>query len=290
MECLDDYISTSLDVPAGHVLSHFLRWPRDAAAPIPLEVAADLGMSGPGIVFSAHYPSETVQQSRERLPGSLFLLVPEGVWNMPTSSVSAGTSPTGAPLLLVVQRTGDPRSIAIGVVEAGRAPVALHPADLRIDGVAEKLEVAALSTWRSLPALRFAYRAPDDENFLVISAATCNPPQALSDDQVKCHPLVRTRIPSDSRDPSQWAWGADRSLIAIAEGGTRAFVATTDLKRSCLRVVPLGGGVVDAPSACTFEVDGSVKGLGAVSNHEVMLLVTEGDNNPTYRLLRVRGL
>lgn len=101
---------------------------------------------------------------------------------------------------------------------------------------------------------------------------------------------MRTRIPSDSRDPSQWAWGADRSLIAIAEGGTRAFVATTDLKRSCLRVVPLGGGVVDAPSACTFEVDGSVKGLGAVSNHEVMLLVTEGDNNPTYRLLRVRGL
>ena len=85
--------------------------------------------------------------------------------------------------------------------------------------------------------------------------------------------------------------GADRTLIAIAEDGTRAFVATTDLKRSCLRVVPLrSSDVVDAPSACAFEVDGWVRGLGAVSDHEVLLLVTEGDNEPTYRLLRVRDL
>lgn len=290
MECLNDYISTYLDVPAGHVLSRFMRWPRDAAAPILLEVAADLGMSGPGIVFSPYYPSETVHQSRARLPGSLFSLLPEGVWDMPTSSVRAGTSPTGSPLLLVVLKDGAPRNIAVAVVETGRDPVALHRAELRIDGVAEKPEAAVLSTWRSLPALRFAYRAPDNDNLIVVGAATCNPPQALSDDQVKCHPLVRTRVPSDWRAPSQWAWGADRALIAIAEDGTRAFVVTTDLKRSCLRVVPLGGGVVDAPSACALEVDGWVKGLGAVSDHEILLLVTEGDNDSTYRLLRVRGL
>jgi hypothetical protein len=291
IECLDDYIATYLDVPAGHVLSRFMRWPKDAAAPVSLEVAADLGMSGPGIVFSAYYPTETVQQSRARLPAGLFLLLPEGVWDMPTSSVRAGTSPTGAPLLLVVQKDGAPRNVTVSIVETGRDPVALHRAELRLEGVAEKPEVAVLSTWRSRPAMRFAYRAPDNDNFLVVGAAICNPPHALSDDEVECHPLVRARVPSDSRDSSQWAWGVDRTLIAIAEDGTRAFVATTDLKRSCLRVVPLGSsGVVDAPSACAFEVDGWVRGLGAVSDHEILLLVTQGDNEPTYRLLRVRDL
>jgi hypothetical protein len=178
----------------------------------------------------------------------------------------------------------------MAIVETGRDPVALHRAELRIDGVVEKPEVAVLSTWRSLPALHFAYRAPDDDNLLVVGAATCTPPHALSDDEVRCHPLVRTRVPSDSRDASQWARASDRTLIAIAEDGARAFVTTTDLKRSCLRIVPLGSGVIDAPSACTLEVDGWVRGLGAVSDHEVLLLVTEGDKDPTYRLLRVRGL
>lgn len=291
LECLGDYVAVYIPSPSGHVMAAFLHWPREAEAPTRLGVAPDLAMSGPGIVFVPHYASETVKQTRERLPEALFLLLPEGLQDLPQSSVRAGASPIGAPLLLSVQSGDRPGSIAINVIETGRDPVALHRADLKIDGVTEALQAATLSTWRAQPALRFAYRVPvSDFNSLVVGAATCDPPRALSDDVVTCHPLVRMLVPSYAGDLSQQMKEADRVLIAIAEDGTRAFVLTTDSRRWCLRIAPLESGTVAAPSPCVFELPGAAIGLGAVSDRELLLLVTDGDKQPTYRLLRVRGL
>jgi len=296
LECFDDYIADYVPSVSGHIFPSFLRWPRDAEAPVELGGGADVYMSGPGIVFVPFWPTETVQETRARMTRArmspeMALLLPQGLQDPPQSSVRAGTSPTGAPLLLAVQGGDRPGSIAINVIETGRDPVAMHRAELKIDGVTEALQAAVLSTWRAQPALRFAYRVPaNDFNSLVVGAATCDPPRALSEDIVACHPVVRMRVPSYANDLFQQMKEADRALIAIAEGGTRAFVLTTDSRRWCLRIAPLDSSTVAAPSPCVFELPGAAIGLGGVSDSEVLLLVTDVAAKPTSRLLRVRGL
>jgi hypothetical protein len=288
IQCMDDYIAVY--AVGAHVWLYLNHWPRDAAAPAELGSGDKLDMAGPGIVFVPSYPFTTVNEMRERLPDPRFLFVPPGLEDWPESSVRAGTSSTGAPLLLATLRSFYGNMVGIAVIETGRDPVAGHRAELKIDGVPDQLQAAALSTWGARPALRFAYRIPsNDFTSLVVGAASCDPPRALSDDVVTCRPLARMRVPSHV-DGTEQVKEAERALIAIAEQGTRAFVLTTDSRSWCLRISPLDSSSVSAPSACVLEMLGAATGLAAVSDREVLLLVTEGEKVPTYRLLRVRGL
>jgi hypothetical protein len=293
IQCLDDYVSVAWSGVSGDIFPRFMRWPHDATTPVELGVGNNVAMAGPGIVFVSIYPTMTVKQTREQFRQPLFLLLPPGLEDWPQSSVRVGASPTGAPLLLATLRSTYGNLVGVGVIETGRDPVAMHGADLRIDGVSETLQAAVLSTWGGRPGLRFAYRIPaNDFNTLVVGAATCDPPRALSDDVVTCRPLARMRVPSHGPPftPDQLK-EADLALIAIAEGGTRAFVATTDSGSWCLRATPLDAGAVAAPSTCLLQQLGAAIGLGAISDREVLLLVTQGEKDETvYRLLRLRGI
>jgi hypothetical protein len=293
IQCFDDYLAVAWSAVSGDIFPRFMRWPRDAATPVELGVGFNVGMAGPGIVLLSIYPTMTVKQTREQFREPFFLLLPPGLEDWPQSSVRVGTSATGAPLLLATLRSTYGSIVGVGVIETGRDPVALHRAELRIDGMTETLQAAALSTWDGRPGLRFAYRAPaNDFSTLVVGAATCDPPRALSDDVVTCRTLARMRVPSHGPPfTAEQTTEADRALIAIAEGGTRAFVATTDSGSWCLRVTPLDAGTVAAPSPCLLQQLGAAIGLGAISDREVLLLVTEGEENgQIYRLLRLRGL
>ena len=100
------------------------------------------------------------------------------------------------------------------------------------------------------------------------------------------------RVPSYADAGPEQLKEANHALIAIAEGGSRAFVLTADSKRWCLRVAPSGRQRDRRAAAPVYSSSGACgrSGAGVISDHEVLLLLTEGDKEPTYRLLRVRGL
>ena len=273
IQCIDDYVSVIYSGVSGDS-SRFMHWPRDATAPVELGVGNNISMSGSGIVFVPIYATMTVKQTGEQFREPLFCWCRR---NSRTGRKAACTTAHHRPARLCSwQHCGSfyGNMVGISVIETGRDPVAVHCAELRIDGVTEQLQAAALSTWGARPALRFAYRVPADVNSLVVGAATCDPPRALSDDIVTCRLLTRMRVPSYADAGPEQLKEANHALIAIAEGGSRAFVLTADSSAGVCGSHRWTPARSPRRRLRTRAWGTAVLGLGAISDHEVLLLLT----------------
>ena len=295
VNCADDYVWSIYDVPnVPHSYLFMFRWPPQDATPAFLGGASDVDAAGPGLVFVPHYASETVQQTRERIPGSTFLLLPQSPRVYPTSAVRIGTSSTGLPLIFAIHGSGFHRTLGALIIEAGQDPVLWGGAVLNIEGVMHRLQAASVSLLGSHPLVKFAYRTPEyDDKAYIVGAAVCQSPRDISADIIDCRPLVQIRLPFGlNGPPSGSGAGLDEpTRIDVPKDGTRAFVATTASDKTCITTYALGGpGIKNVAAACALEVAGKLLQLVAVSDSELLVLTWADRNTPPVRLFRVSGL
>lgn len=292
--CADDYLWSNLIVPSGHSILFMYRWPPGDKAPVDIGGAADVDVSGPGFVFVPRWTSETIQETRKRIPGDAFLLLPGDAWFHPRSVVQVGTSPSGLPLLLAVHGGNDTRSLGLGVIEAGQDPVRLREPALKIAGVSSHLQTGRLGTLDGRPLLQFAYRDPEQPTkSYIVGAATCVDPRSFEALAVDCSPLFQLRLPFGETYPSNLlASELDQPpMLSLPQGGTRAFVAIAARERTCIRVTPLNASTIaDTTGDCPLEVAGQVLGMAAASDSQLLVVSREDRPAPTFRLLRISGL
>ena len=80
-------------------------------------------------------------------------------------------------------------------------------------------------------------------------------------------------------------------MFAIPQGGRRAFLATAEAARTCIRVHPLNGrDIASVAPECALEVTGRALQIAADSDREFLIVTQENESAPTFRLLRVSGL
>jgi hypothetical protein len=291
--CQDDYV-WSINAGGGHTHLAIFRWPLHAAEPTDLGRAADVDVAGPGLVFVPSYPSETVQERRRRIPGNTFLMLPDDSPLYPVDAIRTGTSDSGLPLLLAVDGPPYSANLRIAIIEAGQDPIRLREPTLKIEGVAHRPQAAWLSTLGARPLLKFGY--PDPQQPLksyIVGAAVCAEPRSIEASIVDCSLLGQIRLPLEISDPLTRSERerVRKIMFAIPQGGRHAFLATTEVGRTCIRAQPLNGPEISSVAPeCALEVTGRILQIAADSDREFLIMTQQDGTPPTFRLLRVSGL
>lgn len=291
--CQDDYV-WSIGVGGGHTHLAIFKWPLQAAEPTNLGRAADVDVAGPGLVFVPSYSTETVQERRRRIPGNTFLMLPEDSPLYPVDAIRIGTSASGLPLLLAVDGPPYSAKFRIAIIEAGQDPVQLRELSLKIEGVAHRPQAAWLSILDSRPLLKFGY--PDPQHPLksyIVGGAVCAEPHSIGASTVDCSLLGQVRLPLEISDPLTRSEmeRVRKIMFAIPQGGRRAFLATAEAARTCIRVHPLNAQEIqNVAPGCALEMTGRVLQITADSDREFLIVTQQDETAPTFRLLRVSGL
>ena len=151
-----------------------------------------------------------------------------------------------------------------------------------------------MTTLGSRPLLKFGYPDPQQPSkSYIVGAAVCAEPRSIESSTVDCALLGQIRLPLGTSDPftSSEMERVRRIMFAIPQGGRRAFLATVELERTCIRVHPLSGPeIASVAHECNLEMAGRVLQIAADSDREFLIVTEEHGRPPTLRLLRVSGL